>query len=154
MRTVVLAVGRVKDGHIAALCADFLKRASRLAPTELVEVKDAKGRDPAEARRVEGERLLARIDPRARVVLLDEGGRDLTSVQLAEELRERADGGCKELVFVVGGPWGHAEAVRARANATLRLGAVTLTHELARLVLLEQVYRAWTIQRGLPYHHV
>lgn len=149
----MLAVGRVKDPHLSALCDEFRKRAQRLAPTEVVEVKDARGRDPEDARRIEGERLLARIDNRARVVLLDEHGKDRTSEQLAEHLQDLADDGCKELVFVVGGPWGHGEAIRARATERLRLGALTLTHEMARLLLLEQIYRAWTIQRGLPYHH-
>jgi 23S rRNA (pseudouridine1915-N3)-methyltransferase len=148
MKTTVVAVGKVRDGHVRALCADYLKRARRLAPLDVVEVRDRKGDIEAE-----GKELLRALPAGATVVLLDERGDGPTSVELSGWLQTEADRGLKDLRLVIGGPYGISDAVRERARSSLRLSSLTLPHELARLVLLEQVYRAFTIARGLPYHH-
>lgn len=148
LQTTVVAVGKVRDRHLAALADDYRTRAARLAPIDVVEVRDARG-DPT----AEGVRLLEKLPAGAVVVLLDERGESRSSEQLASWLTELADRGVRDLRLVVGGPYGFAPAVRARADRLLSLSAMTLPHELARVVLLEQLYRAWSIVRGLPYHH-
>jgi 23S rRNA (pseudouridine1915-N3)-methyltransferase len=153
MKLHVLAVGRVRDVHLRALCDEFDGRLRRFLPGDVLEVRDARTRDPARARQEEGERLLGKLPPGCLAVALDEGGRERTSVGLAEWLQARQDEGLGELRFVIGGAWGLSDDVKARCRGKLRLSAMTLTHEMARLVLLEQLYRAASIQRGLPYHH-
>ncbi len=134
-----------------ALCAEFQKRLGRYVPVEVVEVKDARGRSPRDCAEQEGARLLAKID--ASAVLLDEHGRERTSRQLAQWLRKTTDEGQREITFVLGGAWGLSDAVLDRCPQRLRLSSMTLTHEMSRMLLLEQLYRACTILRGAPYHH-
>lgn len=146
-----MAVGRVKDPHLAALCAEYGRRLGRYGPFEAIEVKDARGGTPQASARAEGERLLAKID--ASAILLDERGEERTSRQLADWLTRAADEGQRDLTFVIGGAWGLSDDVLRRCSGRMRLSSMTLTHEMSRLLLLEQLYRARTIQRGAPYHH-
>ncbi len=134
-----------------ALCAEFARRLGRYATVEVVEVKDARGRSPRECAEQEGARLLDKID--ASAILLDEHGRERTSEQLAHWIQKKTDEGQRELTFVVGGAWGLSDAVLERCPQRLRLSSMTLTHEMTRMLLLEQLYRACTILRGAPYHH-
>lgn len=97
--------------------------------------------------------MLKLIMPQDHVVLLDERGKALSSVGMAELVAEAGDRGVASLVFCVGGPWGHSKEVRSRANDTIKLSDMVLNHQIAHMVLLEQIYRAWTILRGEPYHH-
>ncbi len=139
----IIAVGRMKDRRLADLVADFTRRIGRLAPFSVEEVKDA-GPDK------EAAAMLAKLGSAAgseRVICLDEKGRELDSQGLADLL-----GGHGSVAFLIGGPDGHGEAVRARADRTVRLSAMTFTHEMARLILVEQVYRGLSILRGMPYH--
>jgi 23S rRNA (pseudouridine1915-N3)-methyltransferase len=152
MRISLLAVGRTRDKHAAALCADYASRIPRFAPFSVEEVKDGRGRDERAARQIEGERILARLPPGARCVLLDEFGTRRTSVGLAEWLTERQRD-TQELRFVLGGAFGFDDAVKSRVTETLRLSDMTLPHELARVMFLEQLYRALSIQAGRKYHH-
>lgn len=153
MKLHVVAVGRVRDAHLRALCDDFAGRLRRFLPGELIEVKDARAQKPARARAEEGERLLAKLPPGCLAIALDERGPERSSVGLASWLQQRQDEGVGDLRFVVGGAWGLSDAVKTRCSGSLRLSTMTLTHEMARLLLLEQLYRACSIQRGLPYHH-
>ena len=102
---------------------------------------------------MEGTQLLKQLPKGVWVVSLDERGRSLTSVELAAWLERIRDRGTRELAFVVGGAWGLSPEIMNRADESLRLSSMTLPHELARVLLLEQYYRAWTILRGLPYHN-
>jgi 23S rRNA (pseudouridine1915-N3)-methyltransferase len=151
MRLLLLAVGRLRPAFRAA-CDDYLRRLARLAPVDEREVREAGRAGNAIAQReAEGKRLLEAIADGAEVVLLDPGGRAWSSETLAANLeRWRADG--RDRVFVIGGALGVSEAVRARADRTWSLGPLTLPHELARVVVVEQLYRAATILRGMPYH--
>lgn len=99
------------------------------------------------------ERALARLGPRARLVLVDERGQDLGSEGLADWLELSARDGVTDLVFAIGGPYGHPPELRARAWKVLRLSAMVLAHAVARVVLVEQLYRACSIRAGTPYHH-
>lgn len=141
MKLLVLAVGRLKESHWVAAEADYASRIKRYAPIEIREVKD-------------DAQLLAALPPRARLVVLDERGENLSSEELARKLiaAEEQHGGGAPLCFAVGGAEGFSKELRARAARVLAFGRITLPHRLARVVLLEQIYRAYTILRGEPYH--
>ena len=139
----IIAVGRMKDKRLAALVDDFMKRLRPLARAEIVELKDT---DPEREARDMVDRL-GSPGGNQLVVALDEKGEAVTSVGLSELLGAHGD-----VAFLIGGADGLGEAARGRADRTLRLSRLTLTHEMARLLLAEQVYRGLTILRGMPYH--
>ena len=153
MRLVVAAVGKPRDRHLAAAIEEYETRAARYWPLVVAEVREASGRgvSASDARRREGERLLERVPDGALVVACDERGDRLTSSEFATLLTSTRDA-ARDVAFVVGGAYGLDEAVRRAASRTLQLAPWTLPHELARLVLAEQLYRAGTIARGEPYH--
>jgi 23S rRNA (pseudouridine1915-N3)-methyltransferase len=154
MKVVVVAVGRAR-GAVAEALADYETRARRYFSFEAVEVREEAFRRAGDAGRVrdeEGKRLLARVPPGAQVVALHETGTQWTSPRLAEYLGDLAVQGSPGAAFLIGGAYGLSDEILARAPVKLSLSAMTLTHEMARLVLTEQLYRAGTIQRGEPYH--
>lgn len=150
-----MAVGKLRAGHFRAGCDDYLGRLAPVFPTREIEVRDAtragKG-DPARWRAEEGRRLLEAVPPGALVVALDERGKSFDSLGFSRWLGERRDGGAGEVSFLIGGPDGHDPSVRERAGLVLSLSPLTLPHELVRVVLLEQLYRAATLLAGRPYH--
>lgn len=155
MRITVVAVGRLKERFWTDACAEYAKRLSAYANVRVVEVPD---RDPAKSggeeagRALEGRAILAAIPERSHVVLLDIGGAERTSEQIAAGLDGLMTRGTSSVTFVIGGSCGVSEEVRRRADERLSFGRITLPHNLARVVLLEQVYRAFKIMRGEPYH--
>ncbi|MEZ4485611.1 MAG: 23S rRNA (pseudouridine(1915)-N(3))-methyltransferase RlmH [Syntrophotaleaceae bacterium] len=156
MKIGLISVGKlsqrfVRDG--AEQYADRLKRYIAFASTELKEAKGGAKADPAAIRRLEGERILARVPDGSYLVALDEGGRSYRSEQLAELLGRHMLQGTGELLFAIGGAYGLSRAVKERADLLLSLSALTLTHQMARLLLLEQLYRGFTILRNEPYHN-
>jgi 23S rRNA (pseudouridine1915-N3)-methyltransferase len=152
MRIRIVAVGKDRSGLYAPAVEEYAKRIGRYARFEVVEVPEARRHaGTSQAKDEEGDAILARLDPRERVVLVDERGEQPTSAELARRLGRWLSVG-KDLAFVIGGSDGHGEAVRSRADETLSLSRLTLAHRLARLVLAEQIYRAFTIVRGEPYH--
>ena len=152
MRLRILAVGRDRSGLFQPAVEEYAKRISHHARLEIVEVPEArKYAGTARAREEEGESLLARISERERVVALDERGAEPTSPELARRLAAWLEGG-RDVALVIGGADGLSEAVLRRADERLSLSRLTLAHRLARLVLAEQLYRAFAILRGEPYH--
>lgn len=153
MRVVIAAVGKPRDRHLAAAIDDYETRAARYWPLDVAEVREGSGRgtSPEQAREREGDRLLERIPHGAVVVVCDERGERLTSAQFASLLGQSRDR-AQSLAFIIGGAFGLAESLRATASRTIQLAPWTLPHEMARLVLAEQLYRAGTIARGEPYH--
>ena len=141
----IVAVGKVRSREIATLCADFAKRLGAYAKLKITEIADS---DPAG----EGKAILRELDRErsARVVVLAEEGRTYTTAEFAKRL-EHCD---TKVVFVVGGPFGIAPEVKARAKLLWSLSPLTFTHELARLLLLEQLYRALNFNAGGSYHHI
>ena len=153
MRLVVAAVGKPRDRHLAAAIDEYETRAARYWPLAVAEVREASGRgvSPAETRRREGERLLERVPVGALLLACDERGERLASSDFAA-LLVRARDAARDVAFVIGGAYGLDDVVRQAAGRALQLAPWTLPHELARLVLAEQLYRAGTIARGEPYH--
>lgn len=153
MKVSLVVVGRVR-GSLADAVATYEERAARYWKFEAVEVDaGAAGRqDRTAVMEAEGERILARLPDATEVVALDRRGTRWSSRDLARYLEERAVLGLGDVAFVVGGAWGLARRVRTRAARRLSLGAMTLPHEVARLVIAEQLYRAGTIVRREPYH--
>lgn len=152
MRVVVAVVGRAR-GTLAPAIHEYEARAARYWPLDLREVREESARAlaPAIVREREGTRLLEAIPPGARLVACDERGESFSSERFAAWLGEQRD--CaQDVAFVIGGAYGLDEAVRERATRRLALAPWTLPHDLARLVLAEQLYRAGAILRGEPYH--
>jgi len=152
VRLRILAVGRDRSGLYQPAVEEYARRIARYARLEMVEVPEARRHaGTPRAREEEGESLLARLGERERLVALDERGQEHGSVELSRRLASWLEGG-RDVALVIGGSDGLAEAVLARAQERLSLSRLTLAHRLARLVLLEQLYRGFTILRGEPYH--
>lgn len=154
MKLVVVAVGRVR-GTLEAPVAEYEERARRYWKLDVVEVDaGAPGRDPApeRVRDAEAERILARIPPGFTVVALTRTGKGLGSRELAAVLEAEGVRSAPGVAFVIGGAFGLAAGVLERAHRRLSLSSLTMPHEMARLVLAEQLYRAGTLLRGEPYH--
>jgi 23S rRNA (pseudouridine1915-N3)-methyltransferase len=153
VRLVVAAVGKPRDRHLAAAIEEYETRAARYWPLAVAEVREASGRavSPADTMRREGERLLERVPAGALLFACDERGERLASPEVATLLVQARDA-ARDVPFVIGGAYGLDDAVRRAAGRALQLAPWTLPHELARLVLAEQLYRAGTIARGEPYH--
>ena len=140
----LLVVGKVKDVHYQAKINEFMQRLNAFGKVEVVELKD----DTVEK---ESNAILKALEnERGWVVVLDERGKNITSVELAEKISS-----CdRKIVMVIGGAFGFTDAVRQRADYLLALSKFTVTHEMARLILIEQLYRACTITAGKKYHHI
>ena len=152
MKFRIVSIGRPRDPSIAQAIADWERRAARYWPMEVLELREGSRGDraPGAVRAAEGAEILRRLGP-GPVIVCDERGESMTSEEFArwlQQLRERA----QDVSFVLGGAWGLDASVRQRAERVLSLAPWTLQHELARLVLAEQLYRAGTIVRGEPYH--
>jgi 23S rRNA (pseudouridine1915-N3)-methyltransferase len=153
VRIVVAAVGKPRDRALAAAIGEYETRARRYWTLDVHEVREEPARAaPADlVREREGERLLARVPPGASVVACDESGDGMTSSAFAAWLQRERES-ARDVAFAIGGAYGLAPRVRDGAARRLALAPWTLPHELARLVLAEQLYRAGTIVRGEPYH--
>lgn len=158
MNITVIAVGKLKEAFWVSACAEYLKRLSAYAKVSVREVADidparAGGEDAAVTR--EGEAILTALTalgPRVHTVLLAIDGKERSSENFAARLEDLGVNGVSDLAFIIGGSCGVSAAVRDIAAETLSFGPITLPHNLARVVLLEQIYRAFKINRGEPYH--
>lgn len=154
MRLGLLIVGKRGAPWADAGVGVYAKRLRPLGGLEEVHVRPQTYRgDEAAVREAEGARILKRVGPRDRLVVLDERGDDLDTPGFATLLREARASGAPRVWFAIGGPYGHAPATRSRAWRVVRLSSLVLNHDLARVVLVEQLYRAWTLLEGRPYHH-
>ena len=149
MKLALLASGKLRERYAQLGAEEFAKRIARLAPFDSIEVPESRGAAAEET----GKRLLGRIKPGDRVALLSDRGRQYSSEDFAKRVGKALNSGHGRLLFVIGGPYGVGEELEERADERLSLGPMTLPHELARVVLLEQIYRALTILKGRSYHH-
>ena len=155
MKITLLVVGKTTDAHIETLIQDYQKRLTHYVPFSMVvipELKNTKSLTMEQQKLAEGELILRYLTPSTDMILLDERGREYRSVEFADFLQKKMSSG-RDVVFVVGGPYGFSEAVYERANGKISLSQMTFSHQMVRLFLIEQIYRAMTILRGEPYHH-
>jgi 23S rRNA (pseudouridine1915-N3)-methyltransferase len=141
-------IGRTRNKNYLALQEEYLRRLSHFVKCETVEIRDSA---PHEGKEIEGKRILEKLNQTPFVCLLDVTGRSLSSPDLAKEIEKWQNAGTKEISFVIGGANGIAPEVATGANVVLSLSFLTFTHEMARVVMLEQLYRAFTIIKGFPY---
>lgn len=156
MRVTLLVVGKTTDKHIIALVDEYLGRLKHYLPTDIEvipELRQTKSLSESQQKDQEATLILGRIQPGDRVVLLDEHGVERRSIEFASWLQKKMVSGTKRLLCIVGGPYGFAQTVYERADEKISLSQMTLSHQMIRLLFVEQVYRAMTILNGEPYHH-
>ena len=154
MKISLLMVGKTTDARLVSLIDEYLQRLKHYVPFELVvlpDIKNAKSLTQDQLKAAEGEAILAKVGT-TEVVLLDEHGAEYRSVDFASWLQKKMSSG-RDLTLVIGGAYGFSPAVYERANGKLSLSQMTFSHQMIRLMAIEQIYRAMTILRGEPYHH-
>ena len=154
MKIRVISIGRIRQSFVKEGEAEYLRRLPASCHLDFLEIdcdKFAKLSE-GEMKKKEAQELLKKVDPDAWLVALDGGGKQLSSEQFASFVRERQTGGNQQLVFAIGGVHGWDKSVLQQARLCLSLSPMTFTHQMARLFLVEQVYRAFSINEGLPYH--
>lgn len=157
MKAVLLTIGKTDKNTIAAEIDNYIKRISFYLPFTLETIPDIKKIKKLTEnlqKQKEGEFILSRLLPTDYVVLLDEGGMVFGSVEFAQYLEKKRNTIGKRIVFVIGGPYGFSEAIKTRANEKISLSKMTFTHQMVRLIFVEQLYRAMTILNNEPYHHI
>ena len=158
MKIKIVTVGKLKEKYLKDGIAEYSKRISRFAAVEMIELADEKTPDRASDSEnekildLEGNRILSKIGDREFVVVLAIEGKTLSSEEFSKQLEQASINGSSTLTFVIGGSLGLCKEVKKRANLSVSFGRLTLPHQLMRLVLIEQIYRAFTIQQGSPYH--
>lgn len=155
MKIHLFMIGSTSDPRLQSLIDEYRQRLTHYVPFELVvipDIKNAKSLSQEQLKTAEGEALLARLTPSMDVILLDEHGREFRSIEYADYLQKKMSSG-KDLALVIGGAYGFSPAVYQRANGKLSLSQMTFSHQMIRLMAIEQIYRAMTILRNEPYHH-
>ena len=156
MNIELIVVGKTDMKEVEALVTMYTKRLNhyvKFAITTLADVRNTKNLSAAEQKRMEGEAILRLVTDSDHLMLLDEHGLELRSIEFADLLQKRMSAGTKRLVFVIGGPYGFSDAVYQRANSKLSLSKMTFSHQIVRAIFTEQLYRAFTILKNEPYHH-
>lgn len=156
MKIVLAVVGKMAGGYLSKGIEDYTSRLKHYVPFDIQYIADAKNTKKLtqeQQKTVEGSNILTAIDNSDYVVLLDERGRQYTSMDFAKYIEKKMSTIQRRLVFVVGGPYGFSPEVYARANEKISLSSMTFSHEMIRLIFTEQLYRAMTILRNEPYHH-
>ena len=158
MKIKVVTVGKLKEKYLKDGIAEYSKRIARFAKLEMIELADEKTPDRASESEnqkileIEGQRILSKVGDRDFVIVLAIEGKTLSSEEFSKQLEEASIKGFSTLTFIIGGSLGLSQDVKKTANISVSFGRLTLPHQLMRLVLVEQIYRAFTIQQGSPYH--
>ncbi|MBR2618691.1 MAG: 23S rRNA (pseudouridine(1915)-N(3))-methyltransferase RlmH [Paludibacteraceae bacterium] len=156
MKITLLVVGKTTDNNINILIDNYLARLkfyTDFSIQVIPELKNAKNMRQEEQKEKEGDLILKQLEDADDIILLDEHGKEYTSVAFSEEINKRALSGKRKVYFVVGGPYGFSKKVYQRANSLISFSKMTFSHQMIRLFFVEQLYRAMTIIRGEPYHH-
>jgi len=156
MKITLLTVGKTTSSNLIKLQEDYQNRLKFYIPFEMVvipELKNTKNLSVSEQVEKEADLILKQLEPNDEIILLDEKGKQFTSVRFSEFISKKMLSSIKRTVFVVGGPYGFSERVYNRANSMVSLSAMTFSHQMIRLIFVEQLYRAMTILKGEPYHH-
>ena len=156
MTIKLLAVGKTDSKSLQELIAEYKNRLKHYIKFEIEiipDIKNAKNLSEMQQKEKEGELILKKIQPTSVLVLLDENGKQFSSIDFATYLQKKMNSGIKQLVFVIGGPYGFSEAVYKKAQAKISLSKMTFSHQMVRLFIVEQIYRGFTILKNEPYHH-
>lgn len=156
MKTILLVVGRTVEQHFITAINDYVQRTKRYLQFEIEvipELKNTKSLSTDIQKEKEGELILKALQPGDVVVLLDEGGKEMRSIEFADYMKRKMNTVNKRLVFVIGGPYGFSRRVYETAQEKLSLSRMTFSHQMVRLIFVEQIYRAMTILNNGPYHH-
>ncbi len=156
MKITLFAIGKTDDKNIIALTEMFSKRLSHYInfTFEVIpDIKNSKNLTETQQKVTEGNEILKKITNSDTVILLDENGKTHSSVEFSKYLQKKMNSGLKNLVFVIGGPYGFSEEIYARANGKISLSLMTFSHQMVRPFFIEQLYRGFTILRNEPYHH-
>jgi 23S rRNA (pseudouridine1915-N3)-methyltransferase len=156
MKITLIYIGKTDEKCMDILTEKYINRLKAFISLNqiiITDIKNVKNISKNEQKNREGGKLLEKIKKTDYVVLLDEKGKEFTSVEFAGYLQKRMNTGIKNLVFIIGGPYGFSESVYKRANQQLALSKMTFSHQLIRLIFAEQLYRAFTILNNHPYHH-
>ena len=156
MTIKLLAIGKTDSASLQDLIVEYEKRLRHYIKFELEiipDIKNAKNLSEAQQKEKEGELILKNLNATDVLVLLDEKGKQFGSVEFSDYLQKKMNSGIKQLVLVIGGPYGFSDAVYTKAQAKISLSKMTFSHQMVRLFLVEQLYRAFTILKNEPYHH-
>lgn len=156
MNIKLLTIGKTDDKNLKTLIEHYQKRLSFYVKFDLEvipDIKNVKNLSESQQKEKEGELILSKIAPADVLILLDEKGKSFTSVGFSDYLQKKMNAGIKTLVFVIGGPYGFSDAVYQKAKGKISLSEMTFSHQMVRLFIIEQIYRAFTILRNEPYHH-
>ena len=156
MNIKLIAIGKTDSAALQQLISTYEKRLVRYIHFELQllpDIKNSKSLTEELQKIKEGELILSNVESSHYLILLDERGKEYTSVAFADELQKKMNTSIKQLTFVIGGPYGFSQEVYNRANGKLSLSKLTFSHQMIRLFFIEQLYRAFTILRNEPYHH-
>jgi 23S rRNA (pseudouridine1915-N3)-methyltransferase len=156
MKILLLVIGKTDEDYLITGIKKYVGRLGHYVSFEMKEIPDIRNRktlSEEQQKKAESFLLIQQLQPGDHVVLLDENGTSYTSMAFAENLEKLMASGAKRIVFVIGGPYGFAQEVYDKANAKMALSAMTFSHQMVRLIFVEQLYRAFTILKGEPYHH-
>jgi 23S rRNA (pseudouridine1915-N3)-methyltransferase len=156
MNIRLLAIGKTDNKSLQMLIEDYSKRLSFYIKFDLEiipDIKNAKNLSEAQQKEKEGELILAKLSPTEQLILLDENGIVFSSVEFSKYLQKKMNTGIKTLVFVIGGPYGFSEEVYKKSQGKISLSAMTFSHQMVRIFVIEQLYRGYTILKNEPYHH-
>lgn len=156
MKITLLTVGKTDKDWVRQGMDIYVSRLKHYIPFSVMEIPELKNvsaltKDQIKVR--EGELILKNIKPTDDLILLDERGKEYTSVELAKVIQDKISYAGKDMVYVIGGAYGFSEALYARANSKISLSRMTFSHQMVRAIFVEQIYRAFTIMKGEPYHH-
>jgi len=157
MNIKFLAIGKTDDERLKSMVADYVKRLKHYLPFEMEVVPDLKNNknlSEIQQKEAEGKLILSRLALSDYVVLLDEKGKSFSSVGFSDWMQKQLLAGRKNLIFLIGGPYGFSEEIYRRAQSNISLSEMTFSHQMVRLIFIEQLYRACTILKNEPYHHV
>lgn len=156
MKLILLSIGKTDSSILTQIIDDYRKRVNFYIPFEIIIVPDLKNRknlSEKEQKILEGESLMKVLQPSDYLILLDEKGKQQRSIEFAEYIEKKMHSVSKRMVFVIGGPYGFSKEIHDLANDKISLSKMTFTHQMVRLLFVEQLYRAMTILKNEPYHH-
>ena len=156
MNIKLIAIGKTDNKQLQSLMDDYQKRLSFYVKFDMeiiADIKNVKNLSELQQKEKEGELILSKITATDQLLLLDENGKNFSSMEFSNELQKKMNSGVKTLVFVIGGPYGFSESVYQKAQGKISLSKMTFSHQMVRLFFIEQLYRGFTILKNEPYHH-